>query len=77
MCYFSQLYFQLWKVSVLCGLCITAEVKLVCLCNTRTALYLWYSHSVRLVMESWRVVIHISNLDVHCVLHHLHRVHTF
>lgn len=65
-----QLYFQcciqLWRVSVYCVLGIT-----------HTGLYLWYIHSVRLVMESRGVVIHVSDLDVHRVLHHLHQIHTF
>lgn len=33
--------------------------------------YLWDMDGVRLPMEDRRIIIHVSNLDVYCVFHHL------
>lgn len=33
--------------------------------------YLWNMDGVRLPVEDWRIIVHVSNLDVYCVFDHL------
>lgn len=33
--------------------------------------YLWDLDCVRLPMEGWCIIVHVSNLDVYCVFDHL------
>lgn len=33
--------------------------------------YLWDLNGVRLSVEGRRVIVHVSDLDVYCVFHHL------